>query len=376
MREKRYTTLQLILAALGGALVLALGALLCAYLVLGPRALALVEAWGIIESRFVGEYDPDQALDSALDGMVAGLGDRWSYALSKEDYDDQRQRRNNTYVGVGITVTYTDERGLLITAVRQGSPAAQGGLSAGEVVTAADGVSLAGEARWTGVDLIRGEAGTTVILTLLSGEGEERQVELERAELEVESVSYEVLEGNVGYVRLANFYRGSAEKLNAAVDDLVGQGVEALIFDMRSNGGGYVTELTDMLKHILPAGPVFRTQRPGGAEEVEQAPGEGVDLPMAVLVNADTYSAAELFAAQCKESVGAVIVGEPTSGKGYSQQTFPLTGGGAINISTARYTPGAGVSLVGTGVDLDAEVYLDDSGADAQLDKALELLGK
>ena len=111
MREKRYTTLQLILAALGGALTLALGALLCAYLVLGPRALALVEAWGIIESRFVGDYDPDQALDSALDGMVAGLGDRWSYALSKEDYDDQRQRRNNTYVGVGITVTYTDERG-------------------------------------------------------------------------------------------------------------------------------------------------------------------------------------------------------------------------------------------------------------------------
>ena len=201
-------------------------------------------------------------------------------------------------------------------------------------------------------------------------------MELKRAELEVESVSWEVLEGNVGYVKLTNFYSGSAEKFNAAVDELTGQGVEALIFDMRNNGGGYVTELTDMLKHILPAGPVFRTQRPGGAEEVEEAQGEGVGLPLAVLVNADTYSAAELFAAQCKESVGAVIVGEPTSGKGYSQQTFPLTGGGAINISTARYTTGAGVSLVGTGVDLDAEVYPDDSGADVQLSKALELLGK
>ena len=97
---------------------------------------------------------------------------------------------------------------------------------------------------------------------------------------------------------------------------------------------------------------------------------------MATLVNGNTYSAAEFFGAQLQESVGALIVGEPTSGKGYSQQTFPLTGGGAINISTARYTTGAGVSLVGTGVDLDAEVYPDDSDADVQLGRALELLGK
>lgn len=376
MREKRYTTLQLILSALGGALVLALGVLLAAFLVLGPRALALVEAWGIVETRFVGDYDPDVALDSALDGLVAGLGDRWSYALSKADYEDQKQRRSNTYVGVGVTVTYTDERGLLIAEVRRDSPADQGGLAPGEVITAVDGVSVAGEERWTGADLIRGEAGTAVTLTVLGPAGAERQVELQRTALEIEPVSYEVLEGNVGYVKLANFYNGSAEKLNAAVDEMAGQGVEALIFDMRSNGGGYVSELTAMLKHILPAGPVFRTQRPGGGEEVEQAQGEGTGLPMAVLVNADTYSAAELFAAQCKESAGAAIVGEPTSGKGYSQQTFPLTGGGAINISTARYTTGAGVSLVGTGVDLDAEVYLEESGADAQLARALELLGK
>lgn len=108
MREKRYTTLQLILSALGGALAVVLGVLLTAFLVLGPRALALVEAWGIIETQFVGDYDPDQALDGALDGLVAALGDRWSYALSKEDYADQQQRRNNTYVGVGITVSYAD----------------------------------------------------------------------------------------------------------------------------------------------------------------------------------------------------------------------------------------------------------------------------
>ena len=375
MREKRYTTLQLILSALGGALAVVLGVLLTAFLVLGPRALALVEAWGIIETQFVGDYDPDQALDGALDGLVAALGDRWSYALSKEDYADQQQRRNNTYVGVGITVSCADQRGLLIEEVREGSPAHRAGLAPGEVVTAVDGVSVSGEERWTGADLIRGEAGTALTLTLLNETGEERRVELERAALEVEPVSYEVLEGNVGYLRLANFYHGSAEKLNAAADELKEQGVEAIVFDMRSNGGGYVSELTAMLKYILPAGPVFRIQYPGDKEEIEEATGEGLGLPMAVLVNENTYSAAEIFAAQCKESAGAIIVGEPTSGKGYSQQTFPLSSGGAINISTARYTTGGGVSLVGTGVTLDAEVYPDDSGRDPQLAKALELLG-
>lgn len=387
MKEKRYSGLQMLLAALGGVLVALATALVLLWVILGPHALSLLSAWGVVQSQFVGEYEADAAVDGALTGLVEGLGDRWSYYLTAEGYASTTQRRNNAYVGVGITVDYTDERGLRIISVNPDSPAGEGGLVAGEIITAVDGVSIAGEAQNTGVDRIQGEEGTTVILTLLDREGKSRQATLERRRVQTSSLSEAtLLSDGVGYVRLDNFYSGSGEELNAAVDELLSQGARAFLFDMRNNGGGYVSELTEMLDHLLPEGPIFRSQSKSGKEEVTYSDESCVECPFAVLVNADTYSAAEFFAAQLKESVGARVVGEPTSGKGYSQQTILLPHGGALNISTGKYCTGAGVSLVGTGVSLDAEVLLDDSQREAfqlgelpleedpQVQAALELL--
>ena len=177
----------------------------------------------------------------------------------------------------------------------------------------------------------------------------------------------------VGYVRLLNFYDHSAQRLEEAVTQLREQGAEALVFDMRNNGGGYLSQLTDMLDFLLPEGPIFISRDRAGHEEITNSDADCVELPMAVLVNADTYSAAEFFAAELQEQGAAVIVGEPTSGKGYSQQTFPLPHGGAVAISTGAYFTGSGASLIGTGLTLDAEVY--NTGAeDTQLAAALELL--
>ena len=153
------------------------------------------------------------------------------------------------------------------------------------------------------------------------------------------------------------------------------EGAVALVFDMRNNGGGYLSQLTEMLDFLLPEGPIFISRDRAGNEEVTQSDAACVDLPMAVLVNADTYSAAEFFAAELQEQGVAVIVGEPTSGKGYSQQTFALPHGGAMAISTGAYFTGNGTSLIGTGLTLDAEVYLTGEG-DAQLEAALDLLAQ
>lgn len=386
---KRYSLLQMLLAALCGML-LTLGAVTAfLWFSLGPESLTLLEAWGIVNARFVGEYDRATAIDSALDGMVKGLGDRWSYYVNEEQNAAQNQRRNNAYVGIGITVDYSDERGLKILSVKKDGPAQEAELKPGEIITAVDGTSLAGEARQGGAELIQGEEGTTVKLTLLSEAGESRETEVRRAAIQNESVSAcELLEGGVGYVALANFYSGSAQQLNDAVDDLVEQGATALVFDMRNNGGGYVHELTQMLDHLLPEGPIFSSWGKEGKVDVTESDENCVDLPMVTLVNANTYSAAEFFAAQLKESVGASIVGEPTSGKGFSQQSIGLMNGGALNISTGKYATGAGVSLVGTGLTLDAEIILDEEqgkalaygqlshGEDPQLQKALELLDR
>lgn len=389
MNKKRYALWQLLLTMLGSVLLTLAVIGTALWLTLGPDTLAMLQAWNIVNTRFVGEYDKGETVDAALNGMIQGLGDRWSYYLNAENLASQNQRRNNRYVGIGVTVDYSDPRGLTVLTVKKEGPAWQGGLVPGEIITAVDGFSLAGEAQQEGTVRIQGEAGTTVKLTVLNEAGEERQVELTRASIENDSVtSYTLLENGVGYVALANFYSGSGNQLIAAVDELVEQGAAALVFDMRNNGGGYVHELTQMLDHLLPEGPIFRSQTKNGKEEVTYSDADCVDLPMAILVNGNTYSAAEFFAAQLKETAGSVIVGEPTFGKGFSQQTLDLVNGGALNISTGKYFTGGGVSLIGTGLTLDAEVVLDEEQTrslllgtltpeeDPQLQKALELLEK
>lgn len=389
MRKKQYALWHLLLTMLGSVLLTLAVIGTALWLTLGPDTLAMLQAWNIVNTRFVGEYDKGETVDAALSGMIQGLGDRWSYYLNAENLASQNQRRNNRYVGIGVTVDYSDPRGLTILTVKKEGPAWKGGLIPGEIITAVDGFSLAGEAQQEGTGRIQGEAGTTVKLTVMSTAGEERQVELTRASIENDSVtSYTLLENGVGYVALANFYSGSGSQLNAAVDELVEQGAAALVFDMRNNGGGYVHELTQMLDHLLPEGPIFRSQTKNGKEEVIDSDADCVDLPMAILVNGNTYSAAEFFAAQLKETAGSVIVGEPTFGKGFSQQTLNLVNGGALNISTGKYFTGGGISLIGTGLTLDAEVVLDEEQTrslllgtltpeeDPQLQKALELLEK
>lgn len=373
MRKKRFSVLHLLLTVLLTLVVTIGGGLLVLRLTVGEGALSLLEGLLLVNTRFVGEYEPVEAVDAALDGMVKGLGDRWSYYLTAEAYEAQNLRRKNQYVGIGVTVSYEREEGLLILEVTPGSPAEEAGLLAGEVVTSADGTSLAGEARYQGSEHIRGEAGTTVELEVLGADGNTRTVEVRREAVPTDPVSYEMLEDSVGYVQLANFYDNSAQRVKEAVEDLQSQGARALVFDMRSNGGGYLTQLTEMLDFLLPEGPIFISRSRSGRETVVQSDAACVDLPMAVLVNANTYSAAEFFAAQLQEDGAAVIVGTPTSGKGYSQQTFPLPHGGALNISTAAYFTGDGKSLIGTGLTLDAQVELTEEG-DAQLEAALSLL--
>ena len=275
-------------------------------------------------------------------------------------------------MGIGVTVTY-EEDGLHIQSVEVGGPAQAAGLLPGEIIIAADGSDLTGDNVYNGTSLIQGEEGTQVELTVLDAEGVARRVTVTRARLESEPVSYELLEGDVGYVALANFYDGSSDHVKAAVEQLLEQGATSLLFDMRNNPGGYLNELTDLLDYLLPEGDIFRSGDRSGPTKVVTSDADCVDVPMAVLVNGNTYSAAELFAAQLRESVEAVIVGEPTTGKGYSQQTFWLPGDRGLNISTKTYYTGAGVSLIGVGITPDLVVELDGT-EDTQLAAAMKAL--
>lgn len=386
VKTKRFSLRTLLLTAVL-TVVLTAGVLLgAAWLLLGRAGVSMAETMVLINTLFVGEHDIQTATDQALDSLITGLGDRWSYYMDADSYQQQIQRRSNSYVGIGVTVTYLEEGVLHIEAVTAGGPAEAAGLQAGEEITAVDGTALTAENISEATSLIQGEEGTQVTLTVRGTDGTEREVTVTRSQIDESPAEGELLSDGTGLVTIRNFNSRCAEDAIAAVDSLVEQGAQRLVFDVRNNGGGYVSELTDLLDHLLPEGTIFRQRSNFGWETTVTSDAQCVELPMAVLVNGNTYSAAEFFAAQLQEMDWGVIVGEPTFGKGFSQQTFPLASGGAVNLSTARYFTGEGVSLIGTGLTLDQEVALTEEQAaalsagtldpseDPQLQAAIELL--
>ena len=319
------------------------------------------------------DADLKGATDQALDALVSGLGDRWSYYRDEEGYKAIQERRANNYVGVGVTVTYDREEGLYVQDVTAGGPAETAGVVAGDIIIAADGQSIAGDARYDGSDLIRGEEGTQVELTLLGADGTTRTVTCTRATLRNPSAAGKMLENQIGYVQLSNFYSGAADSFREEVDQLVEQGAVGLVIDLRSDPGGYISELTKILDYLLPEGDVFRQHPRWWRETVYESDADCVDLPFVTIVNGDTYSAAELLAAELREFSGSPVVGTQTSGKGYSQVTFPLLNGGAMGLSTATYCTGEGHSLIGEGITPDVELELSET-EDNQLAAAVALL--
>lgn len=371
MNNKRFSVRAIVIAVLITFLLTGGLGILAARCLLGPGGLAVLEGMSLIDRRFIAEYDEAEAADGALNGMVDALGDRWSHYLDPDQSEALRQTRTNAYVGIGITYQKSDDPfGMEIVEVKAGTSAEEGGLKPGEYIVGIGGEPLTEENFDELTASIAGTEGETRTITVRSAAGAEREVELTLRQVETPPAEGAMLDGHMGYVRLENFYQNAADSVKAAVEDLLAQGAEGLIFDVRSNPGGYVTELTELLDYLLPEGPIFAEHSKNGPTKVTSSDVNCVDLPMVVLVNEDSYSAAELFAAQLRESVNAKLVGGQTCGKGYYQQGFPLSNGGELHISTGMYTTGGGVSLIGTGLTPD---YVVD-GVDAQLDKAVEVL--
>ena len=325
---------------------------------LGSDGKTLLQANRLITEKFVGDYDETAHREATLEAMVDSLGDRWSYYLTPQEYQQVQDTRSNSYVGIGITVSRDEPDGLLILSVTQGGPAQEAGLTAGEIIRAVDGTPVTEETREDCVTAIKGAEGTTVRLEVEGTDGLCRTVEVERRTVRGITAAWEMVAGNVGLITIQNFYSGTADLVRQGVEELTAQGAEALVLDVRNNPGGYVTELTEILDLLLPEGDIFISRSYDGKEKVYTSDEACVDLPLAVLVNGDSYSAAEFLAAQLRESAGAVVAGTRTCGKGYSQMLYRLYDGSAIGLSTARYYTGGGESLIGVGLEPDPAVEL------------------
>ena len=316
----------------------------------------------LILDRFIGEVDQTKLEDAAAEGMVAAMGDRWSYYISAKDYAAHMEQMNNAYVGIGVTISPLEEGGFEITVVNEGGPAEEAGLQLGDVIVGVAGQSVLEMDTAACRDLVRGKEGTFVDITVRRG-GEELTLSVERKTVRTAVATGEMLPGNVGLVKIVNFDARCYSETRAAIEQLLGQGATSLIFDVRYNPGGYKTELVKLLDYLLPEGELFHSEDYLGNISVDRSDAACLDIPMAVLVNGSSYSAAEFFAAALSEYEVAVVVGQQTTGKGYFQNTFQLSDGSAVAISTGRYKTPKGISLEGVGITPDIPVEVDEETA-------------
>lgn len=361
--EKKKQRLRGALCALAGALAV------MAILIAGfggfrgfARAAKFAAVMRIIRTQFVGEADLDYTTDMALAEAIASLDDNWSYYMDAAGYDAYQDYSANVYQGIGVTISQDETTGgfLVVNTTRDG-PADRAGIVAGDIILSVDGIDVAGKTTENLRALIQADYGKDALVTVQGADGTRRDVSVTCEQIYQDPVSYEMLDGGVGYVAISNFRQGSADGAIAAVDALLEQGASALVFDVRDNPGGQVSEMVAILDRLLPEGDLFIRTDKRGHEEIEKSDATCVELPMAVVVNSESYSAAEFFAAALRDYDWAKIAGEATAGKARSQVTFSLWDGSAVHISKYSYlTPSRTDLYEAGGLTPDAEAGLSE----------------
>ena len=351
-----------------------------------PGLTKLEELQALIEERFIGEADATAMGDAAAVAMIDSLGDRWSYYISAAEYESYMEQMKNAYVGVGITVTLREDgTGADVIQVIKGGPAEEAGLLSGDVIVAVDGVYFDAADMQDLTLRIKGEEGTTVDITVLRN-GTEIVFTVERRTIEVTVAEGEMLDEDIGLVTIYNFDARCAQESIKEIERLLASGAKSLIFDVRNNPGGYKSEMVKLLDYLLPEGVLFRSEYYTGEKTEDRSDAKYLDIPMMVLVNSESYSAAEFFAAALREYDAAWVVGEQTCGKGYFQQAYDLSDGSAVSLSVGKYYTPKGISLADVGITPDVEVAVDDEtftdiyygylepAEDPQIQAAAELL--
>ena len=352
----------------------------------GPLARA-EEILSIVQREYYREVDAETLETAAIDGMLAALGDPYTFYYTDEAYAAMNEETTGQYVGVGMLVGEAADGDLRVLRVFRDSPAEKAGIEAGDALLAIDGARVGGDAPMSLSEasaLLKGEGETPVEVEVERG-GEVLSFTLERGEVSINYVEYSILEGDVGYLSIYQFTGDDVEGVKEAISAFQQAGVSALVVDVRSNPGGLLTDVVDICDMLLPEGLIVYTEDRSGAREEFYADGEYWDVPMAVLVNGDSASASEIFAAAVQDTGRGIVVGEVTYGKGVVQTLHAFPEGDGMQLTTATYYTPSGASIHGQGVTPDIEVALatdasviyhaPDAASDAQLAAALEALG-
>lgn len=325
------------------------------------------------------EITEEEKENGMYKGLFESLGDVYSCYYTPEEYKLLEEQTQGVYYGIGAYVSRDVETGFCaISGVIKNSPAEEAGLMEGDIIYKVNGEDMTGLELDEVVSNIRGEEGSEVTLTLVR-DGKNMEVTLTRARVNTPTVDSEMLQDGIGYLQITEFDDVTTEQFNENMAQLKAEGMKGLIIDLRGNPGGNVTTVCAIAEQLLPEGLIFYMKDKDGNKTEYKCEGADFDLPLVVLVNEYSASAAEILSGAVKDAGIGKLVGKKTFGKGIVQNVIPLEDGSAIKLTIANYYTRGGNDIHLRGVepdvevDLDTDAYLDD-GTDTQLDKALEVL--
>ena len=327
----------------------------------------------VLESFYFGDVDDETAKDNIYKAYLSSYGDKYTMYYTADEYKALKESTNGKFYGIGAVCQLSGEGGVLLVDVYDNGAGYQAGLRSGDRVVNVDGRDITDMELSSAVALIKGDQGTSVTLEVIRGT-ERLTFSAVRDAVEAKTVSYTLLDNNIGYLSISQFEEVTTKQFKAAVEDLQSQGMKGFVIDIRNNPGGLLDTVVGMLKYMLPDGLIVYTEdKQGNRKEYKGQDNDEFNLPLAVIVNGNSASASEIFAGAIQDYGKGTIIGTQTYGKGIVQTVKPLTDGSAIKFTIAKYFTPKGQDIHGKGVTPDMVVEYDtDADVDTQLDAAIK----
>lgn len=339
-----------------------------------------------LDTYYVEDYDKELAEELMYTGLAAGVGDPYTYYLSADSLAEQMEKNSGHFVGIGVEIYAGDDGYIVVSSVTPGGPAEAAGILAEDKITEVDGESITGKTAADVSALVKGEAGTDVTLTIFrESTGEVLEKTVTRQDIQVKTVSWRMMDDNIGYIAITNFRENTYSQFKEALDMLEAEGMEKLVLDLRNNTGGLVKSAHEIGEELLPEGIMVYTMDKDGNREDTLCDDVYNDVPLVVLVNGNSASAAEILAGAIQDTGRGQLIGTTTFGKGLVQRLFTLPDGSGLNVTIQKYYTPNGTSIHGVGITPDYEMELPEeyaqqtnipAEADTQLQKAVEVLSE
>lgn len=338
-----------------------------------------------ISNYALNDFDEETAEAGVYQGFLKGLGDDYAQYYTKEEYQQLMNEDSGEYKGIGVSVYKDATTGLIgVSQVFKGDPAYKAGIKSGDLIKKIDDTETADLTLNEAVSLIKSGDKDEITLTIVR-QSEEMEVLVEKTDIEIDSVSYEMKDGKIGYISVSQFIETTPRQFNDAVDKLLEEGMQSMIIDLRDNGGGLLDSCIDMVSRIIPEDKliVYTEDKNGERQEFKSNSDETLTIPIVMLINGNTASASEIMTGCLKDYGLATVVGVQSFGKGIVQNIYPLTDGTGLKFTVSKYYTPKGNDIHQKGIDPDVTVEmteeewmeaLEDPTKDKQLDKALEIL--